>query len=65
MSEKVVNMSHVRSAGFCVSGLRQVCMAHGIDLRRLATTGVPISELEGIDDANVRIAVEIAKKDTE
>lgn len=56
-----VTITDCRKAGFCVSGLRQHCATLGLDFRRLVKEGLPISEIEGIDDANVQRCIAVAK----
>ena len=62
MSDRVT-IQHVRRAGWCMSGVRPYCQRVGIDFRRLVREGIPISEVEGVDDHMIQTAVEIAKKD--
>ena len=62
MSEPRVTMDTVRKSGHCFAGVRETCKIHGIDVRRLAREGIPISEVEDIDDAYVQQMVNIAKK---
>lgn len=63
MSE-IVTITHVREAGYCLSGVRRRCTELGIDFRRLVAEGVPISELEHIDDVLVHRIIESARGDT-
>lgn len=42
---------------YCITGLKHFCHANGIDFRRFATTGIPVSELQHIDDVHLRQAI--------
>lgn len=50
--EEIITMSDIRDAGFCAKGLREFCLKHDIDMRRLVRGGIPVSEVEHIEDAN-------------
>ena len=52
MPGEIITMSDIRDAGFCAKGLREFCLEHGIDMRRLVRDGIPVSEVEHIEDAN-------------
>lgn len=58
----MVLIKDVRRAGHCVSGLRDFCSEHDISLRRWVTEGIPISELEVIEDANLSKVLDCARK---
>jgi len=58
-----LRIKHIREAGHCVAGVRTTCEMHGFDMRRLVREGIPLSELEAIEDANVQQVVRIAKED--
>lgn len=62
MSDRV-KMKHVREAEICATGLRGFCQPNGIDMRKLAREGIPISELEKYDDANLSRVIQIARED--
>jgi hypothetical protein len=53
MTERVT-IADVRAAGFCLSGARKHCQAVGVDFRRLVREGIPLSEVETIDDELVQ-----------
>ena len=58
----MITWKHVRAAGFCLHhGARQWCHANGIEFRRLMTEGIPIEEVEQIDDAMARRVIEVAR----
>ena len=64
MSDIRIRAKHLRTQGFClVPGARDWCAMHGIDFRRLVKEGIPIGEVEQIDDLFCRRAIEQAKKD--
>ena len=48
----------------CIPGLRAFCARHGFDWRQFLRQGVPISQLERIDDAMARQVVERARRGT-
>jgi hypothetical protein len=60
MSDRVT-ITHVREAGYCLTGARRHCAALGLDFRRLVRDGLPICEVEGIDDALVQEIVNRAR----
>lgn len=43
-----------RSCGFCVSGVRRKAPEIGFDFRRLIREGIPISEVEHIQDQQLQ-----------
>lgn len=63
MKKDHVHLQHVRRAGFCLVGARKRAKMLGIDWRRLAKEGLPISELEKIDDGPTKSVVRVAKED--
>lgn len=56
-----VTITHVRRAGWCVSGVRAYCRTSGIDFRQLCRGGIPVEDVEHLDDAFVQRAIEIAR----
>jgi len=46
-----IHVSHGRELGICVSGQRRFCKAHGLDFKKLLREGIPVSEVEKIDDS--------------
>lgn len=59
----VVTIAHCRKAGYCVKGVKSHCLTLGLDFRKLVKGGIPIKEVEGIEDAAVRRIVNIARGD--
>lgn len=49
--EPLVTMRHVRAAGYCARGVRQMAERHHLDLRRFCREGLPASQLEATGDA--------------
>lgn len=58
MNEIRVTINDVRMAGYCGSGLREFCDAHGINLPKLIREGLPVEELEKIEDARIHNVLE-------
>ena len=50
-----------KKVGLCVSGQKVFCETHGIDFRRFLREGIDVSELEHIEDDNLRMAIEVAR----
>ena len=40
-----------RDCGYCVKGIREHCSLLGVDFRRMVREGIPLTEIEGLDDA--------------
>jgi len=59
-----VTVDDYRAAGLCSSGVRRACTTFGIDFRRLVREGIPIVEIEHIDDANLQNVITKAKERT-
>ncbi|AET42299.1 tail assembly chaperone [Ruegeria phage DSS3-P1] len=62
MTEPVVTIQDARSAGFCVSGVKRVCASHNLDFRALVKTGLPLGEVEIINDIHVQRVVTKTKE---
>ena len=63
-----VTLRHARAASLgggvlCASGLREWCARHGIDLHQLAGDGIPIEQVEAVDDAYAQRAAAIARQE--
>lgn len=50
------------NAGLCMRGQRQFCALHGIDFRDFVRHGIAVERLEGIEDANLKRALEECAK---
>jgi len=59
--EPRVTVDDCRTSRFCLRGVRSHCSALGLDFRRLVREGLPVSELDGIDDELVRQCVRNAR----
>lgn len=57
-----VTITDVRAAGFCLSGARRHCADLGLDFRALVREGLPVADLEQIDDALVRGCLDAARE---
>lgn len=58
----MVTIDDCRAAGYCVSGVRRHCAAVGIDFRELVKVGIPVEDVENIEDAAVQRIVLKAKE---
>ena len=60
MSRKLT-IQDCRDAGFCINpGVKDACKLHGVDFRQLVREGVPLEQVENINDVSVQRAVQIA-----
>lgn len=57
-----VTIHDCRKAGFCVSGVKTACNSLGLDFKTLVREGLPLEEIELIEDVNVQRAVQVAKE---
>jgi hypothetical protein len=66
MEEVRVTIADLRSfeigEQYCVRGCRLLCYQHGISWHRLIREGIPISEVEHIQDEMVNRVIDIAKE---
>lgn len=51
MTEPRLTVQHLRQLKYCPSGAKAWCERHGLDWRALVQDGLPISQIEAIDDA--------------
>jgi len=51
-----------RSVGFCVSGVKRACTVHGQDFKTLVRHGLPLADMDKLDDVNVRRACDKARE---
>lgn len=67
----MVTMAHVRAAKLggagvlCAPSIRAWCDRHGIDMRTLTQQGLPLSQVQAIDDAFAQRAAAIAYAESE
>lgn len=65
----MVTMRHARAARLdgrgisCAPGIRAWCDRHGVDLRQFAHEGLPLEQVEKIDDAFAQRAAAIARQE--
>lgn len=62
MSEAVLTIQDCRASGFCVKGVRKKCPEIGVDFKRLIKEGIPVPELEHIEDHHLQAALEKARE---
>jgi hypothetical protein len=66
-----VYMRHARMARLdgkpvtCAPGIRAWCDRHGVDLHTLAHEGLPVEQVEAIDDAFAQRAAALARAEAE
>ena len=60
MSDRVT-LRDLRNLKYCMAGSRIFCKLHGISVDRLIREGIPISEVEHIDDAMLKKIIEHAR----
>lgn len=60
----MLTMQDCWDAGFCVKGVRRVCVIHNLDFRAIARAGLPLAEAEKIEDINVKRACDKARERT-
>lgn len=58
----MMTIGDIRKTGYCVRGSLAHAERLGLDRKALVRVGLPIEDLEKIDDENVRRCVETAKK---
>ena len=58
----VITWQDVRDAGFCLNhGARQWCAQHGVSFRDLMRDGIPVADVDHIDDELVRKVIEVTR----
>lgn len=70
MSEIMVTLAHARAASLgngvmCAAGIRAWCERHRVDLRAFSRDGLPISQVDAIDDAFAQRAAAIARAEAD
>lgn len=61
ISEDRVTIYDVNRAGYCVKGIRDWCRQQGIPFRDFVKNGIPISEVEKMDDAIVQDVLRVKR----
>lgn len=51
-----------RDVGFCVKGVKRACDLHGQDFKKLVREGLPLEEMDKLDDISVRRACDRARE---
>ena len=55
----IITANDIRAAGYCLHiGARRWCSQHGIDFTRLMREGIPVEDVEHIDDAMLQRVIE-------
>ena len=62
MSQSRVTVKDIRASGHCVTGLKDFCGKHGLSLEQLVREGIPVSDLDQIDDANLKLVLDKVKE---
>ena len=57
-----ITLEHTAGVDYCNRGTRAFCKKHGIDINRLRKEGIPIEELEHIDDEMLHRVLRLARK---
>ena len=61
-----ITLADLRSLGvgqqYCVRGCKLLCQQHGISYHRLVREGIPVSEVEHIQDEMLTRIINIAKE---
>ena len=64
--EDCITVQDIRALGigekYCVRGCRLMCYKHGISFQTLIKQGIPIKDIEHIEDIMVLKIIEIAKE---
>ncbi len=61
MTDKLT-VADIRQAGFCVLGSLRHAELLGLDRKRLIREGLPLEDMEKIEDANVQRSVAVARE---
>lgn len=59
--EIMVTVADVRAIQFCARGARQWFTRHGLDYTEFVTRGLPISQVEAVNDALGKMAAQQAR----
>lgn len=59
----IIRIDHLRRAHICMGGAREWFARHNLSWDEFITNGIPVSEIEHLDDAFVeRVLVEVHKE---
>lgn len=64
-NEIIVTIVHVRDAGLCSRGARAWFARHNLDFRDFLTKGLPISQIDALNDALGNKVAAAARDDAE
>lgn len=56
--KEIITLSHCRSLGYCLHGVRRFCTRYDLDFKQFVKEGTPVSEVEHIDDHMLRMIIE-------
>ena len=59
----IIKIQHARTLGYCLKGVKKVIEKHNLDWKMFVKEGLPEEQLKDIDDAMIKKAIELAKKD--
>ena len=63
MSDELkVELKHLRQLGYCRKGARKVCAEIAVDWNQLRTTGIPLTQLESVNDVAVQKLIALVKE---
>lgn len=57
----LVTINDCRAAGYCASGIRRHARLLGLDFHRIVREGIPISEVEHLEDQAVQRIIATAR----
>jgi hypothetical protein len=57
-----ITVSDMRALQYCAHGSRLFARRHGLDWSRFVRDGIPVEEVERIDDAMMRRVIEVARQ---
>lgn len=58
----VLTINDCRKVGFCVKGVRRACVVHGFDFKVMVRSGLPLEQMDLLDDINVKRACDKARE---
>lgn len=61
MTDKMT-IQDCRDVGFCVIGVKRACEIHGQDFKTLVREGLPLADMDKLDDINVKRAADKARE---
>ena len=57
----IITMADIRKAKMCGPGVKEFLTKHGVSWERFIKEGIPIQELEHIDDVMLRQVIKVAR----